>query len=146
MIIGTPQIAIIFIPKHSFNENYAISGACIRAHVFIIFIAIIPFVPSSRDPSTHKDFKWRKLKILFTSVLVIHVLNGFRIVFLIFFNFKEVPFEFFHQSLFFISAIIGALLFAYLLHKWFPELLISIYYIYLLITQKKLKSIERIYV
>ncbi|MFX1383832.1 MAG: exosortase/archaeosortase family protein [Promethearchaeota archaeon] len=137
---------IIYIPNHPFNGNYIISGACIGAHVFSIFIAIVLFVPSSRDPSTHKDFKWRKLKTLFTSILVIHVLNVFRIVFLIFFNFNGVPFEFIHQSLFFISAIIGALFFAYLLHKWLPELFISMYYIYPLITQKRLKSIENIQV
>ena len=98
----------------------------------------------SRDSSTNKGFKKRKFKTLFITVLVIHLLNIFRISFLIFFNFKGIPFDFVHQSLFFISAIVGALFFAYLLHKWLPELFISIYYIYPLMTQKRLNSIEKI--
>jgi len=64
-------------------------------------------------------------------------MNVFRIAFLLFFNYKGVPFEFIHESLFFLSAIVGSLFTVILLKKWLPEVFISIYYLYRLISKKK---------
>ena len=127
----------IFIPNHPFNGSFSISTQCIAGHVFSIFIGIIDCVPSSKDPFNMEDFKWRKLMVLIISISVIHILNIFRIALLLFFNFNGIPFEFIHQSLFFLTAIIGALFFTFVLHKWLPEIFISIYYIYPLISQRK---------
>ena len=139
VIIYTEQnfFPTILIPNHPFSGSFSITTECIAAHVFSIFIGIIACVPSSDDKSSKEDFRWRKSKVLIISISLIHVLNIFRIALLLFFNFKGVPFEFIHQSLFFITAIIGALFFTFVLHKWLPEMFISIYYIYPLISQKR---------
>ena len=127
----------ILIPNHPFSGNFSITTECIAAHVFSIFIGLIVCVPASEDPLSKEDFNWRKTKILIVSVSVIHILNIFRIALLLFFHFHGIPFEFIHQSLFFITAIVGALFFTFLLHKWLPEIFISIYYIYPLISQRR---------
>ncbi len=127
----------IFIPNHPFNGSYSITTDCVAVHVFSIFIGIIGCVPSSKDPFNMDDFKWRKLMVLIISIGVIHILNIFRIALLLFFHFNGIPFEFIHQSLFFLTAILGALFFTFVLHKWLPEIFISIYYIYPLISQRK---------
>ena len=127
----------ILIPNHPFEGTYSITTNCIAAHIFSILIGIILFIPSSKENSNKKNFIWRKIKTLIISVGLIHVLNIFRIVFLLFFNFKGIPFEVIHESLFFLSAIVGALFVVILLKNWMPELFISIYYIYCLISQKK---------
>ena len=130
----------IFIPNHPFNGNYSITPNCIAAHIFSILIGIIIFIPSSKDSSSNKNFMWRKIKTLIIAVGGIHLLNIFRIAFLLFFNFKGIPFEFIHESLFFLSAIVGALLVSILLKKLLPELFISIYYMYCLISQNRKKE------
>jgi len=130
----------IFIPNHPFNGNYSITPNCIAAHIFSILIGIIIFIPSSKDSSSNKNFMWRKIKTLIIAVGGIHLLNIFRIAFLLFFNFKGIPFEFIHESLFFLSAIVGALLVSILLKKLLPELFISIYYMYYLISHKRKKE------
>jgi exosortase/archaeosortase family protein len=127
----------ISIANHPFNGNYAITTNCIAAHIFSIIISIILFIPSSKETSNKKNFIWRKIKTLTIAVGGIHLLNIFRIVFLLFFNYQGIPFEFIHESLFFLSAIIGALFIAIILKKWLPELFISIYYTYFLISQKR---------
>ena len=127
----------IFMPNHPFNGNYSITPSCIAAHIFCIMIGIIIFIPASKDSLSRKDFIWRKIKSLIVSVIGIYILNIFRISFLLFFNFNGIPFEFIHESLFFLSAIIGALFFVILLKKWLPEIYISIYYLYRLISLKK---------
>lgn len=60
--------------------------------------------------------------------------------FLLFFNFKGIPFEIIHESLFFLSAVIGALFFFIVLEYWLPELFVMIYYLYRLISQKVCKK------
>ena len=139
VIIYTEQnfFPTILIPNHPFSGNFSITTECIAAHVFSIFIGLIVCVPSSQDPLGKEDFKWRKSNILIISISVIHILNIFRIALLLFFHFHGIPFEFIHQSLFFITAIVGALFFTFLLHKWLPEIFISIYYIYPLISQRR---------
>lgn len=139
VIIYTKQnfFPTILIPNHPFNGNFSITTECIAAHVFSIFIGLIVCVPSSEDPLSKEDFNWRKSKILIVSISVIHVLNIFRIALLLFFHFQGIPFEFIHQSLFFITAIVGALFFTFVLHKWLPEIFISIYYIYPLISHRR---------
>ncbi|MFX1375144.1 MAG: exosortase/archaeosortase family protein [Promethearchaeota archaeon] len=127
----------IFIPDHPFNGNYSITPNCIAAHIFSILIGIIIFIPASKDSLNRNDFILRKIETLVVSVIGIYILNIFRISFLLFFNFHGIPFEFIHESLFFLSAIIGALFFVLLLKKWLPEIYISIYYLYRLISQKK---------
>ncbi len=127
----------IFIPNHPFEGSYAISTNCIAAHIFSIMIGIILFIPSSKESLNKRNFIWRKIKTLIVTVVGIYILNIFRIVFLLFFNFKGIPFEFIHESLFFLSAVIGALFVVIVLKNWLPELFISIYYIFFLISQKK---------
>ena len=127
----------ILIPNHPFSGNFSITTECIAAHVFSIIIGLFVCVPSSEDSFTKEDFTWRKITVLIISIFTIHILNVFRVSLLLFLNFHGIPFEFIHQSLFFISAIIGALFLAFLLHKRLPEILISIYYIYPLINQKR---------
>ncbi len=127
----------IFIPDHPFNQNYAITTNCIAAHVFSIIISLILLVPPSKTSSTKKDFILRKTKTLIITVLGIYLMNIFRIAFLLFFNYKGVPFEFIHESLFFLSAILGSWLTVILLKKWLPEAFISIYYLFRLISKKK---------
>ncbi len=97
-------------------------------------------VPSSKVGSIKKEFVWRKIKVLVISTSGIFLLNVFRIVFLLYFNFKGIPFDIIHESLFFLSAVIGALFFFILLEHWLPELFISIYYLYRLISQKITKK------
>lgn len=126
----------IFVPNNPFNENYAITANCIAAPVFSIVISIIIFVPSSKIILEKKEFVWRKIKALIVSIIGIYILNIFRIVFLIFFNFNGIPFEFIHESLFFLSAVVGALYFVIILKLWLPESFISIYYFYRLILKK----------
>lgn len=130
----------IYIPNHPFEGNYAITTNCIAAHIFSIMIGIILFIPSSKELLSKKDFLWRKMKTLTVSIVGIYILNVFRIVFLLFFNFKGIPFEFIHESLFYLSAIIGALFFVIVLKNWQPELFISIYYIYYLISKRKRRN------
>jgi len=139
VIIYTEQnfFPTILIPDHPFSGNFSITTAFIAAHVFGIFIGLIVCVPSSEDSLSKEDFNWRKSKILIISISVIHVLNIFRIALLLFFHFHGIPFEFIHQSLFFITAIIGALFFTFVLHRWLPEIFISIYYIYPLISHRR---------
>ncbi|MFW9947932.1 MAG: hypothetical protein ACFFDX_14000 [Candidatus Odinarchaeota archaeon] len=127
----------IFIPDHPFNQNYAITTNCIAAHVFSIIISLVLLIPSSQTSLSKKDFILRKVKTLFITVLGIYLMNIFRIAFLLFFNYKGVPFEFIHESLFFLSAILGSWLTVILLKKWLPEVFISIYYLYRLISKKK---------
>ncbi len=127
----------IFIPNHPFNQNYAITTNCIAAHVFSIIISVILLIPSSQTSLSKKDFILRKVKTLFITMLGIYLMNVFRIAFLLFFNYKGVPFEFIHESLFFLSAILGSWLTVILLKKWLPEVFISIYYLYRLISKKK---------
>ena len=76
------------------------------------------------------------------SVIGIHLLNLIRLVFLLFFNFKGIPFNVIHESLFFLSAIIGALFVVIILKNWMPELFLSIYYMYRLVSQKIRKKSE----
>ncbi|MFX1480188.1 MAG: hypothetical protein ACFFCI_18880 [Promethearchaeota archaeon] len=128
---------IIYMPNHPFNENYAITTNCFAAHIFSILIGIILFIPNSKDNLNKKDFIVRKIEALTIAVFSIHILNILRIAFLLFFNFNGVSFEFIHSSLFFLSAIIGSWVFFILIKKWLPELFISIYYAYFLISQKK---------
>ena len=127
----------IFIPNHPFNSNYSITPNCIAAHIFSIMIGIIIFIPSSKDLLNKNDFILRKIKTLIVSIIGIYVINIFRISFLLFFNFNGIPFEFIHESLFFLSAIIGALFFVLILKELLQEIYISIYYLYRLIVQKK---------
>ena len=126
----------IYIPNHPFEGNYVISTNCIAAHIFSVIIGIILFIPSSKEALDKKNFIWRKIKTLTVSVIGIYFLNIFRIVFLLFFNFKGIPFEFIHESLFFLSAVIGALFVVIILKNWLPELYISLYYLYILLSQK----------
>lgn len=130
----------ILIPNHPFDGTYAITIGCIAGHIFSFIIGVILLVPSSKVGSTKKEFVWRKIKVLVISTSVIFILNVFRIVFLLFFNFKGVPFEIIHESLFFLSAVIGALFIVILLEHWLPELFVSIYYLYRLISQKVSKK------
>lgn len=132
----------IMIPNHPFEGTFSITPNCLAAHIFSILIGIILFIPSSKDLSSKNNFIWRKIKTLIVTVGVIHILNIFRILFLLYFNFKGIPFEFIHESLFFLSAIIAVLFVFILLKNWLPELFISIYYFYCLITQKKRISIN----
>jgi exosortase/archaeosortase family protein len=127
----------ILIPNHPFEGLYAITTNCIAGHIFCIIIGIILFIPSSKEHLSKKNFIWRKMKTLTISILGIYILNLFRIVFLLFFNFKGIPFEVIHESLFFLSAIVGALFVVILLKNWLPEIFISIYYMYSLISQKR---------
>ncbi len=127
----------IYIPNHPFEGSYAITTNCIAAHIFSFMIGIILFIPSSKESFSKKSFIWRKIKTLTVSVVGIYILNIFRIVFLLFFNFKGIPFEFIHESLFFLSAVIGALFVVIVLKNWLPELFISIYYIFCLVSQKR---------
>ncbi|MFX1269925.1 MAG: hypothetical protein ACFFAK_18345 [Promethearchaeota archaeon] len=127
----------IFIPDHPFIQNYAITTNCIAAHVFSIIISVILLVPPSKTSLSKKNFILRKTKTLTITVLGIYIMNLFRIVFLLFFNYKGVPFEFIHESLFFLSAIFGSWLTVILLKKWLPEAFISIYYLFRLISKKK---------
>ena len=120
----------ILIPNHPFEGLFAITTNCIAAHIFCIIIGIILFIPSSKEHLSKKNFIWRKMKTLTVSILGIYILNLFRIVFLLFFNFKGIPFDVIHESLFFLSAIVGALLIVILFKNWMPELFISLYYIY----------------
>jgi len=126
----------ILIPNHPFEGTYAITTNCIAAHIFAILIGLILFIPSSKELSSKKNFIFRKIKTLLISVIGIHLLNLIRLVFLLFFNFKGIPFNVIHESLFYLSAIIGALFIVILLKNWMPELFISIYYIYRLVSQK----------
>lgn len=130
----------IIIPNHPFEGIYAITTNCIAAHIFSILIGIILFIPSSKEFSSRKNFIWRKIKTLTISVIGIHILNLFRIVLLLFFNFKGISFEFIHESLFFLSAIVGALFVVILIKNWLPELFISIYYMYSLISHFRNKN------
>jgi len=127
----------IYIPNHPFEGSYAITTNCIAAHIFSIMIGIILFIPSSQESLSKRNFIWRKIKTLIISVVGIYILNIFRIVFLLYFNFKGIPFEFIHESLFFLSAVIGALFVVIVLKNWLPELFISIYYIFCLASQKR---------
>jgi len=127
----------IFIPYHPFEGTYSITTNCIAAHIFAIIIGLILFIPSSKEISNKKDFIKRKIKTLIISVIGIHIINLFRIIFLLYFNFKGIPFDVIHESLFYLSAIIGALFVVLLLKNWMPELFISIYYMYCLISKKK---------
>ena len=126
----------ILIPNHPFEGTYAITTNCIAAHIFSILIGLILFIPSSKELSSKKNFILRKLKTLLISVIGIHLLNLIRLVFLLFFNFKGIPFNIIHESLFYLSAIIGALFVVIILKNWMPELFISFYYIYRLVSQK----------
>ncbi len=134
----------IMIPNHPFEGKYSITPNCLAAHIFSILIGIILFIPSSKDPSSKNNFIWRKIKTLIVSVGGIHILNIIRILFLLFFNFKGIPFEFIHESLFFLSAIIAALFVFILLKNWLPELFISIYYLYCLVFQKKKITVSQV--
>ena len=130
----------IFIPNHPFDGTYAITINCIAGHIFSFIIGVILLVPSSKVGSIKKEFVWRKIKVLVISTSGIFLLNVFRIVFLLYFNFKGIPFDIIHESLFFLSAVIGALFFFIVLEHWLPELFISIYYLYRLISQKITKK------
>ncbi|MFX0025976.1 MAG: hypothetical protein ACFE8M_06135 [Candidatus Hermodarchaeota archaeon] len=127
----------IFIPDHPFTQNYAITTNCIAAHVFSIIISLILLIPSSQTNLSKKEFMLRKTKTLIIIVFGIYLMNIFRIAFLLFFNYKGVPFEFIHESLFFLSAILGSWLTVILLKKWLPEVFISIYYLYRIISKRK---------
>lgn len=126
----------IFIPNHPFDETYAITINCIAGHIFSFIIGVILLVPSSKVGSIKKEFVWRKIKVLVISTSGIFLLNVFRIIFLLYFNFKGIPFEIIHESLFFLSAVIGALFFFIVLEHWLPELFVTIYYLYRLISRK----------
>ncbi len=123
----------IFIPNNPFDENFAITTNCFAAHIFTIMIAIVVCIPASRDSLPKKDFLWRKLKALVLGIVGIYLVNIFRIVLLIYFNFNGIPFEYIHESFYYLSAIVGALLFVLILKKWLPESFISVCYIYYLI-------------
>jgi len=131
---------MIFIPNHPYTGNFSMTTECIGAHVISIFIGLVICVPASRNELTREDFKWRKAKTVIISVSVIYISNIIRIVLLLYFNFRGIPFEFIHQSIYFLSAILGALFFTYLLHKWLPEIFISLYYLYPLISQRKIRD------
>lgn len=126
----------IFIPNHPFDGTYAITINCIAGHIFSFIIGVILLVPFSKVGSVKKEFVWRKIKVLVISTSGIFLLNMFRIIFLLYFNFIGIQFEVIHESLFFLSAVIGALFFFIVLEHWLPELFVSIYYLYRLISQK----------
>jgi len=126
----------IFIPNHPFDGTYAITINCIAGHIFSFIIGVILLVPFSIVGSVKKEFVWRKIKVLVISTSGIFLLNMFRIIFLLYFNFIGIQFEIIHESLFFLSAVIGALFFFIILEHWLPELFVSIYYLYRLISQK----------
>ncbi len=131
----------IFIPNHPSEGNYAITPNCIAAQVFSIIISIIICIPSSTTSSRKKDFMLRKIKSLIFIILFLYIINIFRIVFLLFLNYNGIPFDFIHQSLFVLSAIVGALIFIILVQKWVPEFFFSIYYFYYLIFKSKKTNI-----
>ena len=137
---GQNIFPIITMPNHPFNEEFSMTTECIGAHIFSILIGLVICVPASKDNIAREDFKWRKTKTLVVTVLVIYISNIIRIVLLLYFNFMGIPFEFIHQSIYFFSAIAGALFFTFTLHKWLPEIFISIYYLYPLISKKKIKN------
>ena len=144
-VIAYPEHDIfpsIFIPNHPFDGSYAITVNCIAGHIFSFMIGVILLVPSSRNGSINKEFGWRKIKVLLISTFGIFLLNVFRIIFLLYFNFKGIEFEIIHESLFFLSAVIGALFFFIVLEHWLPELFISIYYLYRLVSQKTSKKLD----
>jgi exosortase/archaeosortase family protein len=127
----------VYIPNHPFNDIFSITPDCIAAPVFGILIGLTTCVPPSKDPLSRKRFNWRKATTLGMTVIIFYLLNIFRLVFLLYFTYIGIPFEFIHQSLFFLTAIIGAIIFIVILHKFLPEIFISLYYIYPLIKNSK---------
>lgn len=125
-----PSTFIPLIGTHATTVN------CIAGHVFSFIIGFGLLVPSSRNKSNKDEFLLRKFLTLIISIGGIYILNLFRIVFLLYFTYSGIPFDTIHESLFFLSAVIGALYFFFILRKWLPELFISIYYLYRITVQK----------
>jgi exosortase/archaeosortase family protein len=123
----------IFIPTVG---TLAITVNCIAGHIFAFIVGVGLLVPSSRHKSSKGEFLFRKFFALIIAIGGIYTLNLFRIIFLLYFTYSGIPFDTIHESLFFLSAVIGALYFFLILKKWLPELFISIYYLYRLTIQK----------
>lgn len=130
----------LYIPqkKHSFFFD----PMCTAIHIFSIYTGMIICIPKSLDPETAKTILWRKTITLFFSISIIHIVNLFRICFLIYGDYNGFPWELYHNLVNYISGAFAALLFIFLVKIWVPEMFLSLYYLYPTYKYNKLKTIS----
>lgn len=124
------------------DKVFNITTACLATHVYSIFIGIILCIPNSKNEKSKVDFKWRKTITFIFSIIMVYILNLIRLVVLFFTIYQGIPWEFIHETLFYLSAVIAGIIFIIFLRKWMPEFFISIYYMYVLAIHKKNKKID----
>ncbi|MFX1376845.1 MAG: hypothetical protein ACFFA0_13640 [Promethearchaeota archaeon] len=118
----------IFIPAN--NKTLYMSTWCTAVHVFSIYAGIIIMIPHSQESSTNNDIIWRKAKTLSLLIIIVYCLNIFRLLIVIALSYHGVPISLAHLVINYISAFIAAFLFVLFLHKYLPEIFISIYYLF----------------
>lgn len=102
------------------------TNECAGFPAFAIFIALIGFTPTSQDPIAKQGIRWRKLISIVVSCLVFHVINVFRMfIQLYIYHWNLVPWDPIHISIGTVVAIFAVIIIL-LMHRWIPELMISI--------------------
>lgn len=108
---------------------------CTGVQAICVFAGIIICTPHSQDRETNKDIIWRKTKSLIISSLIFYVVNIIRMLIQIELYYLGYPWDSIHVSISAASSFVAAIIIL-LLHKWIPELIISIIYIGTLFSKK----------
>ncbi|MFX1237829.1 MAG: hypothetical protein ACFFAS_17455 [Promethearchaeota archaeon] len=137
VIISTRMInpPAIFVPY--LNHYYYITMGCIAAPLVSIVMGFMLCIPSSVSSTNKKRFIFKKLLLTSVLLLLIHVLNIVRIIFMLMFTYFGFSFEPVHDVLMYSSAIIGASIIIFMLYKKIPEVFIGFYYVLPLLQQTK---------
>jgi exosortase/archaeosortase family protein len=135
-----------YLPFGSFHWNFNIPGRgsiyfetfCTGVQAICIFAGIILFTPHSKDPYTNRDIIWRKTKSLIISSAIFYIVNIIRMVIQIYLYYIGYAWSDIHYSISAASSFIAAII-VLLMHKWIPEFIISLIWVYALV-KKKLKK------
>jgi len=130
-----PWYIMVTPPENTVHIN----TLCTAIGYYLIFAGIIFFTPKSLINSNKEDILWRKTTIFTLTVIIMYILNLFRIVFTVILRYYNIPFSIIIFIVDYSITIIIVIIFSILLLKRLPEFYISIFYSYLLVSHK-LKS------
>ncbi|TXT66336.1 MAG: membrane protein of unknown function [Promethearchaeota archaeon] len=138
-----------YLPQGSYHWNFNIPSRgtiyfetfCTGIQAICIFAGIIFFTPHSKDRRTNRDIIWRKTKSLIISSAIFYLVNILRMVIQIYLYYIGYAWSDIHYSISAASSFIAAII-VLLLHKWIPEFIISLIWVYSLIKQKVKKNSE----
>jgi exosortase/archaeosortase family protein len=109
------------------KDPFGISLFCTAAQVFSIFAGVVISIPHSAHPSARRDILWRKAKSLTVMIALVYVVNLVRIVTLLYCTSVGMDSGLVHSILLYITGVVGAVIFIYILYRWLPEIYIAVY-------------------